>query len=74
MESNVNSRSISVGVHLYYFKSMILITLSHFTAMSRSGVTVCCYWGGNMLNGPEGLYYDIDCKRVIKVPMGTTYF
>ena len=67
------ARSRCVGVHLYYFKFMILITLSHFTTMSRSGVTVCCYWGGNMLNGLKGLYYDIDYKRVIKVPMGTTY-
>ena len=41
--------------------------------MMRKNITILCYWDGNMSYDPEGLYYDREYKRVIKVSKEITY-
>uniref|UniRef100_A0A5B6ZNA4 Uncharacterized protein n=1 Tax=Davidia involucrata TaxID=16924 RepID=A0A5B6ZNA4_DAVIN len=35
--------------------------------------SVFCYWGGNMFDGEDGLSYDMNYRRGIKLSRGTTY-
>uniref|UniRef100_A0A5B6YK98 Uncharacterized protein n=1 Tax=Davidia involucrata TaxID=16924 RepID=A0A5B6YK98_DAVIN len=41
--------------------------------MTNIRATVLCYWGGEMLDGKDGLSYNMNCKKCLKLNQGLTY-
>uniref|UniRef100_A0A5B6YKS2 Uncharacterized protein n=1 Tax=Davidia involucrata TaxID=16924 RepID=A0A5B6YKS2_DAVIN len=41
--------------------------------MTNIRATVLCHWGGEMLDGKDGLSYNMNCKNCLKLNQGLTY-